>query len=116
MRVLLFSIALVIGIYEGMLFFKFGTFSPCGALSVQVRRIHEQARSELGLPISIPVYLIPGAVEREQQRERQALGIPDSNTPLHCVSALWNISSDYQRSIEMAKNSWQPTEEQRARQ
>ncbi len=106
MRVLLFSLAIVIGIYEGMLFFKFDTVSPCGALSVQVQRIHEQARSELGLSRQILIGMSVGAVEGVQQEMRQALGIPDPNTPLHCVFALGKLSSDYHGSVERAKNMW----------
>jgi len=106
MRVLLFSIAIVIGIYEGILFFKFGTFSPCGTLSIQVRHIHEQARSELGLPRQILIGMSVGAVEQLEHEEQQALGIPDPNTPLHCVYALWKISSDDHGSVELAKNLW----------
>src|SRR5436190_12130622 len=88
MRALLFSLTTLIGIYEGILFFKFDTLSPCAALSVQVSRIHEQARSELGLPIGVAVLLRAGAFKLLQQRERQALGIPAPDTPLHCAFAL----------------------------
>jgi len=115
MRVLLFSIATVIGIYEGILFFKFGTFSPCRVLSVQVGRVHEQARSELGLPRQILIDASVGAVERLQHEERRALGIPDPDTPFQCVFALGKIFADYQRSVERAKTMWRAeAEAQRA--
>jgi len=114
-RALLFSLATLIGIYEGILFFRFDTVSPCEALSLQVLRLHEQARSELGLSRRILIGISVGAVEGEQHEERQALGISDPATPLHCVFALWKISSDYQGSVEMAKNRWRAeTEAQRA--
>lgn len=113
MLAVLFGLATLIGISEGILFFKFGTFSPCEALSIQVLRIHEQARSELGLSRQILIAMPAGAVEAEQHKERQALGIPDPATPLHCVFALGKISFDYQGSVELAKNRWRQVEEQR---
>jgi hypothetical protein len=106
MRALLFSLVIVIGIYEGMLFLSFGTLSPCEALSAQVQRIHEQAISELGRTPAPAVLLIPGAQEQLQQQERQALGIPDPDTLLHWVYVLWNISPDDRGSVERAKNMW----------
>src|SRR5712664_3839472 len=111
MLAVLFGLATLISISEGILFFGFGTVSPCNALSVQVRFIHEQAMSELGIQTYLPYY---GAEERLQHEERQALGIPDPATPLHCVFALGKISSDYQGSVELAKNRWRPEKEQSA--
>ncbi len=111
MRALLLSLATVIGIYEGRLLFKFGTFSPCAVLSVQVGRVHEQAKSELSLRIAIQGYLSTGAQEQLQHAMRQALGIPDPHTPLHCVYALWKLSSDDHGSVELAKNLWRAAAE-----
>ena len=72
MLALLFGLAALIGIYEGILFFRFDTGSPCEALSTQVLRIHEQSKSELGLSRQILIAMPVGAVEREQHAERQA--------------------------------------------
>ena len=70
--------------------------------------------ASLGLSKQILIAMPVGAVEREQHEERQALGIPDPATPLHCVFALGKISSDYQGSVELAKNRWRPEKEQSA--